>query len=145
MTFWSRSLVRFLRSAKCNQFRFDFRLNSGTCAAVGKSPFPGDDFLRRHVGPTEEDIQIMLRSVGCKSLQELTDKTVPSSIAFQQALKLDGPKGIFRKFVRVFFTSFYFCKTAGHCCKHKFCKYDRSGVVPAGTQRGSLFPRPKNR
>lgn len=104
MTFWSRSLVGFLRSAKCNQFRIGFRLNSGSSAAVGKSPFPGDDFIRRHVGPAEEDIQIMLRSVGCKSLQELTDKTVPSSIAFQKSLKLDGPKGIFR----IFFVSFIF-------------------------------------
>lgn len=111
MTFWNRSLVGFLRAAKCNQFRFGFRLNSGSCAAVGNSgsfaavgnsPFPGDDFIRRHVGPTEEDIQIMLRSVRCKSLQDLTDKTVPSSIAFQQALKLDEPKGIFRRIALIF-------------------------------------------
>ncbi len=102
MAFWSRSAVQFLRSAKLNQFRPIFRLNSGNSAAVEKiekiekssSPFPGEDFIRRHIGPAEEDIQIMLNSLNCKSLQELTDKIIPSSISFQEELKLDGPKGI---------------------------------------------------
>lgn len=111
MTFWSRSAVQFLRSAKCNQFRGNVRLSSESSATAGKStgksaensPFPGENFVRRHIGPAQEEIQIMLHSVNCKSLQELTEKVIPNSILFDEQLKLDGPKGISNKLHQFFF------------------------------------------
>lgn len=39
-----------------------------------------DDFIGRHIGPREEQIQAMLRIVGASSLNDLTAKTVPASI-----------------------------------------------------------------
>ena len=39
-----------------------------------------DDFVARHIGPTDADIERMLDVVGAKSLDELLDQTVPASI-----------------------------------------------------------------
>jgi glycine dehydrogenase len=39
-----------------------------------------DDFIARHIGPRPAHIEVMLRAIGAASLDELTAKTVPSSI-----------------------------------------------------------------
>ena len=39
-----------------------------------------DDFIRRHIGPRDAQIQAMLRIVGASSLDDLTVKVVPASI-----------------------------------------------------------------
>ncbi len=39
-----------------------------------------DEFVSRHIGPSESDLVEMLRVVGATSLDELVDKTVPSDI-----------------------------------------------------------------
>ncbi len=44
-----------------------------------------DDFIRRHIGPSDADIAAMLRAVGAASLGELTDKSVPASIREKSA------------------------------------------------------------
>jgi len=55
------------------------------------SPFlPGDTFVHRHIGPDEHEIGEMLRVVGCASLDELADRTVPGMIRFRRALHLPG-------------------------------------------------------
>lgn len=41
--------------------------------------FPGQ-FARRHIGPSETDIDAMMKIVGVKSLDDLVDRTVPHSI-----------------------------------------------------------------
>ena len=51
---------------------------------------PGDDFVQRHIGPREQDIQEMLAALGYGSLDELTDATVPHSIRLQRSLQI-GP------------------------------------------------------
>ena len=45
---------------------------------------PATDFARRHIGPSPQDIAVMLEAVGASSLDELTAQTVPASI--RQAL-----------------------------------------------------------
>ena len=47
------------------------------------------DFVRRHIGPGEEHISEMLRTLGLDSLDALIDKTVPESIRSDRPLELD--------------------------------------------------------
>ena len=37
-------------------------------------------FQDRHIGPTKETQEIMLKEIGMKSIDELLDKTIPGSI-----------------------------------------------------------------
>ena len=48
-----------------------------------------DDFVSRHVGPTDADVERMLEAVGAKSLDDLLDQTVPAAI--RSELPLDLP------------------------------------------------------
>ncbi|MDG1078882.1 MAG: aminomethyl-transferring glycine dehydrogenase [Porticoccaceae bacterium] len=49
------------------------------------------EFIARHIGPSADDQQQMLSSLGCSSLQELTSQVVPEAIAMTQALDIvDG-------------------------------------------------------
>jgi glycine dehydrogenase len=49
------------------------------------------EFIGRHIGPNEEQITEMLKTLGFKSLDELIKKTVPASIALQAPLQLGEP------------------------------------------------------
>jgi len=51
-----------------------------------------DDFIRRHIGPTDADIQRMLAAIGLGSIDELIDKTVPRSIRDDRPLAIDNVK-----------------------------------------------------
>src|SRR4029079_4301987 len=51
-----------------------------------------DSFVLRHIGPREEDVAKMLRTVGAKSLDELIDKTVPAGIRLRRPLDLPAGK-----------------------------------------------------
>ncbi len=46
------------------------------------------EFAGRHIGPNEEETKDMLNAIGVKSLDELINKTVPSSIRLKKSLKL---------------------------------------------------------
>jgi glycine dehydrogenase len=48
-----------------------------------------DRFVTRHVGPSKEDQSEMLRAIDVNSLDELIDKTIPSSIRLNKDLELD--------------------------------------------------------
>jgi len=67
------------------QRRVDFR-------AEGEAePFgPSDLFPHRHIGPDERDVAAMLDAIGCSSLDELVEQTVPSSIRLNRPLNLGG-------------------------------------------------------
>ena len=45
-------------------------------------------FQDRHIGPTKETQEIMLKEIGMKSIDELLDKTIPGSIRFRDSLNL---------------------------------------------------------
>jgi hypothetical protein len=49
---------------------------------------PAYDFVRRHVGPNERQTQDMLRTLGLKTLDELINKTVPSTIQFKGTMNI---------------------------------------------------------
>ena len=51
-----------------------------------------DDFVDRHVGPTDAEIERMLDVVGAKSLDDLLDQTVPASIRTAAPLDLPAPR-----------------------------------------------------
>jgi glycine dehydrogenase len=54
---------------------------------------PSDTFLHRHIGPTPQDVALMLRTIGVSSVDELIDQTIPSAIRLRQPLKLPAPRG----------------------------------------------------
>ncbi|MBY0316147.1 MAG: aminomethyl-transferring glycine dehydrogenase [Bdellovibrionales bacterium] len=49
-------------------------------------------FAQRHIGPNDRDISQMLATVGAQSLDDLTQQTIPSNIAYTKALDL--PQGL---------------------------------------------------
>jgi glycine dehydrogenase len=51
---------------------------------------PSDQFVHRHIGPSEAEIAEMLASIGCASLDELVDQTVPRAIRLERPLALAG-------------------------------------------------------
>ncbi|MBT5388882.1 MAG: aminomethyl-transferring glycine dehydrogenase [Porticoccaceae bacterium] len=49
------------------------------------------EFIARHIGPCADDQQAMLDTLGCNSLEELTQQVVPAAIAMQEDLSIvDG-------------------------------------------------------
>ena len=49
------------------------------------------EFIRRHIGPSDEDIEEMLKLVGADSLDDLMKKTVPEDILLKEKLKIGEP------------------------------------------------------
>ncbi|MEE8169237.1 MAG: glycine dehydrogenase, partial [Phycisphaerae bacterium] len=41
---------------------------------------PSDTFIHRHIGPSPADVEAMLSTIGCDSLDALMDETIPASI-----------------------------------------------------------------
>ena len=50
-----------------------------------------DSFVRRHIGPSPEDIQFMLKELGYNNLSDISKSTVPSSILSQEKLSIPDP------------------------------------------------------
>ena len=48
-----------------------------------------DDFASRHIGPAPHDVEAMLAVIGVPTLQDLLDRTVPTSIRHDEPLDLD--------------------------------------------------------
>ncbi|CAM9892044.1 unnamed protein product [Pylaiella littoralis] len=48
-----------------------------------------DTFARRHIGPSDADVEVMMKAVGVTSLDNLVDRTVPHSIRLDKPLDLD--------------------------------------------------------
>ena len=51
-----------------------------------------NNFALRHNGPQSDDVKIMLKTIGVKSIDELIDKTIPKQIRFEKKIKL--PEGM---------------------------------------------------
>ncbi|NUN65855.1 aminomethyl-transferring glycine dehydrogenase [Pseudanabaena biceps] len=54
---------------------------------------PTDSFVRRHIGANSSEIQQMLAAIGCDSLDEMIQKTVPDAIRIKQPLDLGEARG----------------------------------------------------
>src|SRR4051794_36588026 len=50
-----------------------------------------DGFVRRHIGPSEQDLVAMLREIGAATLDDVAARTVPAAIRSNQALALPPP------------------------------------------------------
>ena len=48
-------------------------------------------FAHRHIGPSADDRKLMLEQIGCASIDELIDQTVPKDIRLKEPLKLGEP------------------------------------------------------
>jgi glycine dehydrogenase len=65
-------------------------------APEAASPFAGaDNFVPRHIGPSEEDVREMLELVGYDSLEALVAATVPHAIRMRRPLEIGQPRGEF--------------------------------------------------
>jgi glycine dehydrogenase len=51
-----------------------------------------DDFVARHVGPNDDDLEQMLEVIGAKSLGDLLDQTVPAAIRSETPLDLPAAR-----------------------------------------------------
>ena len=49
------------------------------------------DFIRRHIGPSDEDQNKMLSELGFKNLDDLISKTVPENILLKEELEIGEP------------------------------------------------------
>jgi glycine dehydrogenase len=63
-------------------------------SAAGPLAHP-DQFVRRHIGPNENDAAEMLAQIGFKNLDELIDAAVPQKIRAQRKLNLPAAKSEF--------------------------------------------------
>ncbi len=54
---------------------------------------PSDTFVRRHIGPTEADVQEMLAALSLPSLDALIETTVPTDIRLKSALTVPSSRG----------------------------------------------------
>ncbi|MBK6610801.1 MAG: aminomethyl-transferring glycine dehydrogenase [Sphingobacteriales bacterium] len=50
-----------------------------------------NEFLHRHVGNTPQQVTELLQTIGCNSLEELIEQTIPDGIRLSKALPLDHP------------------------------------------------------
>ncbi|MDA0687523.1 MAG: aminomethyl-transferring glycine dehydrogenase [Proteobacteria bacterium] len=50
-----------------------------------------EEFIDRHIGPDQQQVQEMLEVLGLESLERLIEKTVPATIALEKALTLGEP------------------------------------------------------
>jgi len=57
------------------------------------------EFTARHIGPNEQETKAMLKTIGVKSIDELIEKTVPSSIRLKCPLTTAGPVSEFQYLV----------------------------------------------
>jgi glycine dehydrogenase len=70
------SRIQTVSSLKSSTYRSDEETAMTTLANLEQK----DDFIRRHIGPSDEAIAAMLRAVGASSLSDLTAKAVPAAI-----------------------------------------------------------------
>ncbi|XP_060529561.1 glycine dehydrogenase (decarboxylating), mitochondrial [Cylas formicarius] len=80
--------------SKINHAKSSRRFFSSAISKSEAALFPHkDEFPDRHIGPRNADIIAMLDHIGYKSLDQLTDKAVPSNISLNKLLDISEPLG----------------------------------------------------
>ncbi|GAB5030355.1 glycine dehydrogenase [Nannochloropsis oceanica] len=70
-----------------------FSTAAATSSRIGASVLtPTDQFARRHIGPSLEEEETMLRTCGFKDLEEMTDAAVPKHIRLHGPVELEPAK-----------------------------------------------------
>ena len=54
------------------------------------------DFIQRHIGPSTEEQNIMLKELGYKNLDELIKNTVPENILLKDDLEIGDPNSEYK-------------------------------------------------
>ena len=54
---------------------------------------PSDTFASRHIGPGADDQREMLAQIGCATLEELIEQTIPAAIRLEEPMALEGLGG----------------------------------------------------
>src|SRR5678815_3103796 len=70
--------------------KIDLTEAAGQAAADPSLLRPTDTFVHRHIGPEDREIKEMLGLLGYRTLDELSDATVPAGIRLNRPLKLEG-------------------------------------------------------
>jgi len=84
-------------SLKVPDFALAHREQDYLSATLNNAEFaPTDSFVRRHIGASSSEIQQMLTAIGCDSLDEMIDKTVPAAIRMKQPLRLGEARGEYK-------------------------------------------------
>src|SRR6056297_1071762 len=52
-----------------------------------------DGFIRRHIGPSDQEISEMLATLSFETLDQLSDATVPPDIRLDHELEIPAPRG----------------------------------------------------
>src|SRR4051812_8375526 len=52
-----------------------------------------DNFPRRHLGSTDEEVAAMLKTIGLESMEALVDRAVPQAIRLRQPLNIPAAQG----------------------------------------------------
>ena len=47
-----------------------------------------EEFVNRHIGPREKDVEIMLADIGVKSIDEMIDRAIPNNIRLKKELEI---------------------------------------------------------
>ncbi len=55
-----------------------------------------EKFVNRHIGPDENEVKEMLKTIGISSLDKLIEETVPAKIRLKEKLELDEPMSEYR-------------------------------------------------
>ena len=50
-----------------------------------------DIFENRHIGPTSEELNEMVKTCGADSIEQLIDETIPEQIRLKEELKIQSP------------------------------------------------------
>lgn len=66
--------------------------NQTSMARTREKSWPKKEFVDRHIGPTKDEVQFMLKQLGLKNLDELTEKTLPARI--RESSELDLPEAL---------------------------------------------------
>ena len=54
------------------------------------------DFIQRHIGPSEQEQETMLKELGYKSVDDLIRNTVPEKILFKDSLDIGDPNSEYK-------------------------------------------------
>ncbi|XP_031830270.2 glycine dehydrogenase (decarboxylating), mitochondrial [Nomia melanderi] len=91
-------MLHMLEIAKCSRLLSEHRviqhlrglaLNNARTGNINVLCSREDEFALRHIGPREEEQLDMLRTIGFKSLEELTKAAIPAKILYNEELKIE--------------------------------------------------------
>lgn len=86
------NFIAYTKACKSLKQGTNFMWHNVRCLATVKELFPHkSSFPARHIGPRKTDVVSMLDLLGFKSLDELSDKAVPSQIHLKRELNIEDP------------------------------------------------------